>query len=148
MTNYGKMAKDAADRRGELEGELRAAKKTVASCEAEIAVLDQILAALKGAAPAGAAKRGRPKGSGRRAKSGRAAAKKPGKWRPGRPGRPPKWYVEQQKGKATGTKAASSRRVATRKKSASPKMLAALAKAREVLAAKRAAAARTPASSS
>ncbi|MCK6482204.1 MAG: hypothetical protein L6R43_19265, partial [Planctomycetes bacterium] len=97
MTNYGKMAKDAADRRGELEGELRAAKKTVASCEAEIAVLDQILAALKGAAPAGAAKRGRPKGSGRRAKAGRAAAKKPGKWRPGRPGRPPKWYVEQQK---------------------------------------------------
>jgi hypothetical protein len=96
------MAKDAGDRRRELEGELRAAKKTVSSCEAEITVLDQILAALKGAAPSAPAKRGRPAGSGRRAKAGRAAAKKPGKWRPGRPGRPPKWYVEQQRAAGGG----------------------------------------------
>ncbi len=105
MTNYGKMAKDAAARKNELQSELAAAKKTVAGCESELAVLEQILGALKGAAPAAPGRRrkaGRRAKPGRRAKAaGRGAAKR-GKWRPGRPGRPPKWFVEQQKAAGGG----------------------------------------------
>ncbi len=84
MADYSKMARDAAKRRKVLVAELDRARSTVTSCENEMKVLDQILDALKGA-------------GGRRGRGAKAGAKKRGKWRPGRPGRPPKWWVEQQK---------------------------------------------------
>jgi len=102
MANYAKMARDAADRRRTLESELEQARKTVKECEKELAVLAQIIGALKGVGPA----------PGRRGpKPGRKAGKrrKGGKWKKGHPGRPPKWYVEQQKA-AGGKKKAGKRR--------------------------------------
>ena len=87
MANYAKMARDAARRRKSLVKDLARAKKDVRECESELAVLEQILSALKGV-----------DAGGRPGKGGR----KGGKWRPGRPGRPPKWYVEQQKAKGKG----------------------------------------------
>ena len=103
MTDYPQMAKDAAKRRRQLEGALSQAKASVASCEAELAVLDQILAALKGAGKAAgvAPKRGRPVGSFKR---GGKAKKKRGKWKLGKPGRPPQWYIDQQKAAGGGKK--------------------------------------------
>ena len=101
MTDYPQMAKDAAKRRRQLEGALSQAKSSVAACEAELAVLDQILAALKGAGKAAGAvpkRRGRPVGSGKTAK------KKRGKWKLGKPGRPPQWYIDQQKAAGGGKK--------------------------------------------
>src|SRR5690349_13615810 len=94
MANYAKMAREAADRRRALESDLEKARRTVKECEKELAVLSQILGALKGVKPA---RGGGPKGKRR----------KGGKWKPGKPGRPPKWYVEQQKaggGKKKGRK--------------------------------------------
>lgn len=113
MANYAKMARDAADRRRTLESELDKARKTVKECEKELAVLAQIIGALKGVGPATAGKG--PRGGKRR---------KGGKWRPGHPGRPPKWYVEKQKA-AGGKKKAKKRRA----RRAAPKPAAAPAEA-------------------
>ncbi len=66
---------------------------------------------------------------------GGATRRKGGKWRKGNPGRPPKWFVEKQKGK--GAKNPAKRKG---KRKVSAKRLASLAKARAALAAKRAAA--------
>ena len=91
MTDYPRMAKDAAKRRAELQGDLARAKKSVAACEKEIAVLDQILSALKGSG-SGIARRGRP------AKGGRGKKRrKGGKWKAGKPGRPPEWWRKKQR---------------------------------------------------
>ena len=90
MANYAKIRRDAVQRRQVLQDDLASAKRSVAASEKEIAVLDQIISALKGVD--GRMKRGRvgrpPKAGGRRRKGG--------KWRKGHPGRPPKWYVDQQ----------------------------------------------------
>ncbi len=106
MANYAKIRRDAVARRGVLQDEMERAKRTAAECEKEIAVLDQIIGALKGVD-------GRSRGGkvGRPAKGGR---KKGGKWRKGHPGRPPKWYVEQQKGKGAGKKKRGRRKGARR----------------------------------
>lgn len=110
MANYAKMARDAADRRKTLETELDGARKTVKDCEKELAVLSQIIGALKGVAPA-AGRRGPRPGPKPGRKAGRKAGKrrKGGKWKKGHPGRPPKWYVEQQKA-AGGAKKTRKRR--------------------------------------
>ena len=72
-----------------------------------------------------------------------AKARKRGTWKPGRPGRPPQWYVDQQKAKVAkggkSAKKAAKTRPVNRKKKVSAKQLAGLAKAREALARKRAA---------
>ena len=89
MANYAKIRRDAVQRRQVLQDDLAGAKRSVAASEKEIAVLDQIISALKGVG--GVAHRGPgrpPKAGGRRRKGG--------KWRKGHPGRPPRWYVEQQ----------------------------------------------------
>jgi hypothetical protein len=86
MGNYGQMRRQARQRKKTLEKQLAAAEKAVRACEGELSVIDQILDALAGGR--GGAGRGRMRG-GRRG----------GKWRPGRPGRPPNWYIEQQKAK-------------------------------------------------
>lgn len=109
MTSYASMRKEASDRRKALAAELAAARAAVVSCEKEIEVLDQILRALKGAG----AGPGRPP---RTAAGGsKKAKKKGGKWRPGRPGRPPKWYVEQQKAAGKGSPKAGGRKKPARK---------------------------------
>ena len=95
MANYAKMAREAAERRRTLESDLVRARKTVKECEKELEVLGQILGALKGVGKVAA-----PAGRGGRRRKG-------GKWRPGKPGRPPKWYVEKQK--AAGKKPAKRR---------------------------------------
>ena len=53
MANYAKMARDSAERRKDLERELEKARKTVKECEKELAVLSQIIGALKGVGAAG-----------------------------------------------------------------------------------------------
>jgi hypothetical protein len=68
---------------------------------------------------------------------GAATRRKGGKWRKGHPGRPPRWFVEKQRTKGARKPA---KRKSRRKRKASAKQLAAMAKAREALAAKRAAA--------
>ena len=101
MANYAKIRRDAVTRRKELQGDLERARRTVQSCEREIKVLDQIVTALEGVdgRGMGKVKGGRPaKAAGRRRKGG--------KWRKGHPGRPPKWYVEQQKAEGGGKKKA------------------------------------------
>ena len=79
---------------------------------------------------------------GTRRKAVRTGAKgrKRGTWKEGSPGRPPKWFVEQQKAESARKPAKKALR-AKRKRTVSPKQLAALAKAREARAAKRKAAA-------
>ena len=86
MADYAKIRRDAVLRRKELQSELERSRRTAGACEKEIAVLDRIVSALKGVD-------GRTAGRA----SGGKRARKGGKWRPGHPGRPPKWYVEQQK---------------------------------------------------
>ena len=76
-------------------------------------------------------------GTARRAIRTAAKGRKRGTWKPGSRGRPPKWYVEQQKAKGPRPAKATP---ATKKRKASPKQLAAMARAREALARKRAAA--------
>jgi len=66
----------------------------------------------------------------RKAKRGR----KPGTWKPGHPGRPPKWYAAKQKAKGEQK---PPKKAGKRKKGASAKVLAGLAKALAALAAKR-----------
>jgi hypothetical protein len=137
MLNFRSMAKSASRRKEVLESKISAAKTDLVAMEEELKVLETILEAL----PKGAASRGpgRPLGAGKKRKGG--------KWRPGRPGRPPKWYLDQQKGKGKGAKARKPARSAKhakvkkpgRKRPASEKQLAAMAKARAALAAKRAA---------
>ena len=102
MANYAKMAREAIDRRKTLETELASARRTVKDCEKELAVLAQIIGALKGVD--GGPARGGPRSA---KKAGKR--RKGGKWRPGHPGRPPKWYVEQQKA-AGGAKKGGKRR--------------------------------------
>jgi hypothetical protein len=72
---------------------------------------------------------------------GTSSAPKPkgGKWRPGGRGRPPKAYTEKQRAEKVAAKAP--RRKGKRRKPPTEKQLAAMAKAREALAAKRAKAA-------
>ena len=64
----------------------------------------------------------------------RSARRKRGTWRPGRPGRPPRWYVEQ-----IGSRRQSTVRAGKPKRRASAKQIAALTKARTALAVSRAA---------
>jgi len=114
---YVKMLKDAARRRKALEKEVERARGVIAGCESEMAILDQVVAALgevDGAPAKAVGGRGRKKGKWRPGGPGRPpkGAKRPvkkarrGKWRPGRPGRPPRWYVERQKD-AAGKSASS-----------------------------------------
>ena len=136
--NYAQLRRTAITRQATLEKELREAKSTVSAAEKELASLSQILGALKGVDGAKVTLGGKA----------RTKRRKGGKLRPGHPGRPPKWYIEQQKGKGKGKAAKTPKamkKVARKKRPASPKMLAALAKAREKLAAKRAAATAPPA---
>jgi hypothetical protein len=108
MADYAKMRRDAASRKASLEKELDSARATVKECEKELVVVQQILDALKGAAIG---------------RGGKAPRGKPGKWRPGRPGRPPNWYLEQQKGKkaaAGGAKKRRGRKPGRKKAAAAP----------------------------
>ena len=78
--------------------------------------------------------------SGRATKAVRSAAKgrKRGTWKPGGRGRPPQWYVDQQKAKGQKpAKKAAKAKPARKKRKVSAKVLAALAKARAARAAKR-----------
>jgi len=132
--NYGLLRRTTTARQATLEKELREARATVAASEKELHSIGQILAALKGTEGAAvSARRGKAKAKSKRRKGG--------KWKKGRPGRPPKWYTEKMKGKATAKKASKATKPAKKakrkKRTASPKMLAALAKARAARAAKR-----------
>ena len=110
--------------RSRLESKVATAEQSIAAWKSELDSLAGAISALGG----------KGGGAGRKGARGR----KRGTWRPGRPGRPPQWYVDQQKaqGKRPGKKAAKGKR----KRKVSPKVLAALAKAREARAAKRRAA--------
>ena len=102
MADYGKIAREAASRRKVLRKELARAEKSVAECGRELEIVDQILGALRGVRGGGAG-------------SAIRAGKKPGKWRLGKPGRPPKWWVEQQEARGKGgRKAKAGRRKARR----------------------------------
>jgi hypothetical protein len=122
MLNLSSMTKSASRRREALQAKISSTRKALDGLENELDTVERILDALS--SRSGRRGPGRPKGV------------RGGMWRPGRPGRPPKWYVEQQKSKS-GRKTAREKEP-KRKRKASPKMLAALAKAREALAAKRA----------
>ena len=67
--------------------------------------------------------------------AGRRAGKK-GKWRPGSRGRKPQWFLDQEKA-VGGAKKTARAKPAKKKRKASEKQLAALARAREVRAANR-----------
>jgi hypothetical protein len=85
MIDFSKMARAAARRRKSLEKELERARAAVDECAKELGRIDAVLDALGGGGGRrGGATRGRRKG---------------GRWRPGRPGRPPNWWIEQQKKK-------------------------------------------------
>jgi hypothetical protein len=114
--------------RANLESKVAHAEQSIAGWKGEMDSLDGAISALGG--------KGRTEG-----RTG-AKGRKRGTWRPGHPGRPPKWYIRQQKTKGTksATKPAKRATKSRRKRKASPKQLAAMAKAREALAAKRAAA--------
>lgn len=111
-------------RQATLERQVSKAEESIQSWKKEISSLDEVVFSLKGM------KGGTTGRNLKRAKPG----KKRGTWKAGHPGRPPKWYTEQQKAKGKGKPA---KRAGKRKKAASAKMLAGLAKAREALAAKR-----------
>lgn len=124
MLNLNSMAKAASRRRDSLQSRISSTREDLAAMEKELEVLDGILKAI----PSTGLARG----------TGRPRGRKGGKWRPGRPGRPPQWYIDQQKGKVQ--KPAKQATKAKKKRKASAKQLAAMAKAREALAKKRAAA--------
>jgi len=113
--------------RAKLEQKVAQAEKSIADWKGQMDSLDGAIAALGG--------------TGRRGSRGRTR----GTWKPGGRGRPPKWYLEQKKagGKRTpGAKESKpSKPAKKRKKRVSAKVLAGLARAREALAKKRAAAA-------
>ena len=113
--------------RAKLESKVAQAERSIAGWKGEMESLDGAISAL-----GGAGRRGRPKG---------AKGRTRGTWKPGSRGRPPQWYVEQQKakGKRKPARKAPKARPTTRKRKVSPKVLAALAKAREARARKRAA---------
>ena len=140
MLNFRSMAKTASKRKATLVARISATKETLAGFEKELAMLDSLLAAL----PAGRMSRGpgRPPKAAKKRKGGKrmGGKRKGGKWKLGKPGRPPKWFLEQQKGKAKKPAKSGGGPKPKKKRIASPKMLAALAKARAARAAKRAAA--------
>lgn len=105
MANYAKIRRDAVTRRKELQVDLERSRRTAGACEKEIAVLDQIIGALKGV-------------DGRSVGKAAGGKRKGGKWRPGHPGRPPKWYVEQQKEKGGKKKARRGKKAGRRRKPA------------------------------
>jgi hypothetical protein len=109
MADYAKMARDTTRRRKTLQRELAAAKRAAGACESELAVLEQIIAALKGVEP-GAGRRGAKAGRRGGKRGPKRGRRRGGKWRQGHPGRPPKWWVEQQKGKAKAGKGGRKRR--------------------------------------
>lgn len=142
MLNYRSMARSASKRQEAITSRISLAKSELVAMEKELKVLDEVLKALPSA--------GLSRGSSRQGKAnGRGAKKaaKKGKWKPGKPGRPPQWYIDQQKGKgANAPKATRAKpRVAAGKPAKKPKVkrkatekqLAAMAKAREALAANR-----------
>lgn len=163
MLNYKTLAQATARRRAALLSKVAATKESLEAMERELRLLDGILRALPksgGVGSTGEVAAGR-RSAGRRSAGRRATApsraKPRGKWRPGRPGRPPKWYLEQQArtpsgtnpGKRSGRKPSrrpgrvvrgtSPNRLPRAKRPPSEKQLAALAKARAARAAKRAA---------
>jgi len=107
-------------RRETLVRQVSRAEESIKGWKGEIESLDAVVHSLRGL------------GAGRAGRTPRTARR--GTWRLGHPGRPPKWYVEQQKGKG---KSKGMRKAGKRKRRASAKMLASLAKARAALAAKR-----------
>jgi hypothetical protein len=115
--------------RAKLESKVAIAEQTIAGWKSEMDSLDGAISSLGGT--------GRKTGRSRGAKG-----RKRGTWKPGHPGRPPKWFLEQQKAKgAKGmkpAKKAAKAKPAKRKKRVSAKQLAGLARARAVLAEKRA----------
>ncbi|MCK6479127.1 MAG: hypothetical protein L6R43_02935 [Planctomycetes bacterium] len=111
--------------RGKLEGKVAQAEQSIAGWKGQMDSLDGAIAALGGA--------------GRRAGRTGAKGRKRGTWKPGGRGRPPQWYVDQQRGKRAKGRKAAKAGPAKRMRRVSAKVLAGLAKAREVLAAKRAA---------
>jgi len=111
-------------RQATLERQVSKAEESIQSWKKEISSLDEVVFSLKGM-KGGAAGRNL-----KRAKPGR----KRGTWKAGHPGRPPKWYTEQRKAKG---KQKPTKKAGKRKKAASAKVLAGLAKARAALAAKR-----------
>ena len=111
-------------RQATLERQVSKAEESIQSWKKEIRSLDEVVTSLKGMS-GGKAGRNLPT-----AKRG----KKRGTWRAGHPGRPPKWFTDQQQAKG---KRKPAKKAGKRKKVASAKVLAGLAKARAALAAKR-----------
>ena len=93
MLDFKSVTRQASRERKSLRKQLEAARETVDRLTRELAKLDSVLGIL----------------TGRGVRPGRAGG---GKWRPGRPGRPPNWWREQQKGKGgrKGGKKAGKRR--------------------------------------
>ena len=115
--------------RAKLESRVAQAEQSIAAWKGEMDSLDGAISALGGTGR----KAGRPRG---------AKGRKRGTWKPGGRGRPPQWYVDQQKAKGAKArkpaKKTSKAKPAKRKKKVSAKVLAGLARARAVLAEKRA----------
>jgi len=113
--------------RAKLESRVVQAEQSITAWKGEMDSLDGAISAL-----GGTGKRSGPTG---------AKGRKRGTWKPGRRGRPPQWYVDQQKAKgAKGrkpSKKAAKVKPGKRKRRVSAKQLAGLARARAVLAEKR-----------
>jgi hypothetical protein len=116
--------------RAKLERKVTQAEASISDWKSQMDSLDGAISAL-----GGGGRRGRPKGTG-------AKGRKRGTWRVGHPGRPPQWYIDQQKAKGKKAPKPAKAKKGKRKRKASAKQLAAMAKAREALAAKRKAAAK------
>ncbi len=106
LSAYSTLVKDARRRRAALQSEIADARRLISRREDEMATLDAVVDALSTLAGAGAAKPGRKPAGGRkggaRKRAAGAAAKprKRGGWKPGGPGRPPKWYTEKMAAEA------------------------------------------------
>ena len=129
MATYAKMIQESKDRRRKLQASIQSHRKSIAELEREVKDLDGVIAALGKLSKA-------PTGPGRKVRAGKSSTRRRGTWKPGKPGRPPKWF---QAKKAAGAKTArrktsakrpTAKRPTAKKRKLSPKQLAALAKAR------------------
>ena len=93
MLDFKSVTRQATRERKSIRKQLEAARETVDRLTRELAKLDSVLGIL----------------TGRGVRTRRAGG---GKWRPGRPGRPPDWWREQQ-GRKAGKK--SGRRAGKRR---------------------------------
>jgi len=100
MSTGTQVAKLLQKRQAKLERQIEKAEGSIQSWKDEIRALSSVVASLRalGGAPA-------PRGPRRKARG-----KKRGSWKPGRPGRPPQWYRDQQAAKGASSAPRKGRR--------------------------------------